>query len=142
MPSSVRVGSRPPRSCLIFSNSSGVRPCSRIISGVMAIGTIAEVVIRESLLSHLHQLFACGIVCVERTLLSAAFDANLLKAGRETDTKIKSGGQECPPCTSVYTVADEVRHRWHRRTYRSRQDCTGEGPHRYRRRPPRRRKAA
>src|SRR5271165_5338162 len=59
MPSSVRVGSRPPRSCLIFSNFSGVRPCSRISSGVMAIGTIAEVVIRESLLSHLHQLFAC-----------------------------------------------------------------------------------
>src|SRR5208283_2338934 len=60
MPSSVRVGSRPPRSCLIFSNSSGVRPCSRIISGVTA--AIAEVVIGESSLSHLHQLFACGFV--------------------------------------------------------------------------------
>src|SRR5271170_3615007 len=36
MPSSVMVGSRPPRSCLIFSYSSGVRPCSRTISGVMA----------------------------------------------------------------------------------------------------------
>src|SRR6266852_741317 len=58
MPSSVRVGSRPPSNCLIFSNSSGVRPCSRIISGVMAT-LIAEVVIRESLLSHLHQFFAC-----------------------------------------------------------------------------------
>src|ERR1017187_6455961 len=42
MPSSVRVGSRPPSKRLIFSNSSGVRPCSRIISGVMA--AIAEVV--------------------------------------------------------------------------------------------------
>src|SRR5246500_5508315 len=45
MPSSVRVGSRPPSSCLIFSYSSGVRPCSRIISGVMAVTLIAEVVI-------------------------------------------------------------------------------------------------
>src|SRR5579862_1615778 len=34
MPNSVMVGSRPPSSCLIFSYSSGVRPCSRIISGV------------------------------------------------------------------------------------------------------------
>src|SRR5882757_10130337 len=42
MPSSVRVGSRPPRSSLIFSYSSGVRPCSRIISGVT--DGIAEVV--------------------------------------------------------------------------------------------------
>src|SRR6476660_5330035 len=33
MPSSVRVGSRPPSSCLIFSYSSGVRPCCRIVSG-------------------------------------------------------------------------------------------------------------
>src|SRR3977135_688794 len=43
MPSSVRVGSRPPSSALIFSYSSGVRPCSRIISGVT--DGIAEVVI-------------------------------------------------------------------------------------------------
>src|SRR5271166_3334038 len=64
MPSSVRVGSRPPSSCLIFSNSSGVRPCSRIISGVTV--AIAEVVIRESLLSHLHQVFACGFVVWSR----------------------------------------------------------------------------
>src|SRR6266852_306300 len=47
MPSSVRVGSRPPSSCLIFSYSSGVRPCSRIISGVTA--GIAEVVITGKL---------------------------------------------------------------------------------------------
>ena len=33
MPSSVRVGSRPPSSCLIFSYSSGVRPCSRMTRG-------------------------------------------------------------------------------------------------------------
>src|SRR5579885_2993607 len=36
MPSSVMVGSRPPRSCLIFSYSSGVRPCCRIVSGEKA----------------------------------------------------------------------------------------------------------
>src|SRR5579859_4925125 len=36
MPSSVSVGSRPPRSCLIFSYSSGVRPCWRSISGEKA----------------------------------------------------------------------------------------------------------
>src|SRR5580698_5909140 len=36
MPSSVSVGSRSPRSCLIFSYSSGVRPCCRRISGVGA----------------------------------------------------------------------------------------------------------
>src|SRR5579863_7034663 len=36
MPNSVMVGSRPPSSCLIFSYSSGVRPCSRTRSGVMA----------------------------------------------------------------------------------------------------------
>src|SRR6266849_848583 len=68
MPSSVRVGSRPPSSCLIFSNSSGVRPCSRIISGVMAVTLIAEVVIGESLLSHLHQFFACGFVRIKKAL--------------------------------------------------------------------------
>src|SRR5208282_5183584 len=36
MPSSVSVGSRPPRSCLIFSYSSGVRPCCRRVSGEKA----------------------------------------------------------------------------------------------------------
>src|SRR5208337_4884838 len=88
MPSSVRVGSRPPSRSLIFSNSSGVRPCSRIISGVTAIGMIAEVVIGKSSLSHLGELFACRFVqrfvekkkregWVERTLLSAAFDVDL-----------------------------------------------------------------
>src|SRR5580692_3294096 len=45
MPSSVMVGSRPPRSCLIFSYSSGVRPCSRTISGVMA--RVVTVVMRR-----------------------------------------------------------------------------------------------
>src|SRR5579859_4419538 len=38
MPSSVRVGSRPPRSCLIFSYSSGVRPCWRMVSREQAGG--------------------------------------------------------------------------------------------------------
>src|ERR1700722_4003426 len=33
MPSSVIVGSRSPRSCLIFSYSSAVRPCCRRVSG-------------------------------------------------------------------------------------------------------------
>src|ERR1700690_3031532 len=33
MPSSVIVGSRPPRSCFIFSYSSRVRPCCRMVSG-------------------------------------------------------------------------------------------------------------
>src|SRR5580700_6026499 len=45
IPSSVMVGSRPPRSCLIFSYSSGVRPCSRTISGVMA--SVEAVVMRK-----------------------------------------------------------------------------------------------
>src|SRR6266851_8865357 len=36
MPSSVSEGSRPPRSCLIFSYSSSVRPCCRSVSGVKA----------------------------------------------------------------------------------------------------------
>src|SRR5271168_2185966 len=36
MPSSVMVGSRPPRSCLIFSYSSGGRPCCRRVSGEKA----------------------------------------------------------------------------------------------------------
>src|SRR5712692_9473180 len=35
MPSSVSVGSRPPRSCLIFAYSSGVKPCSWTSSEVM-----------------------------------------------------------------------------------------------------------
>src|SRR5579862_3423214 len=43
MPSSVSVGSRPPSSCLIFSYSSGVIPCSRTTSGVMT--AVAAVVI-------------------------------------------------------------------------------------------------
>src|SRR5580692_9667274 len=36
MPSSVMVGSRPPSSCFTFPYSSGVSPCSRTSSGVMA----------------------------------------------------------------------------------------------------------
>src|SRR6202035_3278111 len=36
MPNSVIVGSRPPRRAFTFSYSSGVRPCSRTISGVIA----------------------------------------------------------------------------------------------------------
>src|SRR2546429_2135443 len=76
MPSSVRVGSRPPSSCLIFSNSSGVRPCSRIISGVMAIGVIAEVVI-GNLYCRISTNFSHANsyqVCVERAPSPAAFD--------------------------------------------------------------------
>src|ERR1700729_659139 len=45
IPNSVIVGSRPPRSCLTFSYSSGVRPCSRTISGVMA--RVETVVMRK-----------------------------------------------------------------------------------------------
>src|SRR5579862_6593796 len=51
IPSSVSVGSRPSRNCLIFSNSSGVRPCSRTISGVRA--PVGGLVIGELLFSHL-----------------------------------------------------------------------------------------
>src|SRR5882672_6250016 len=58
MPSSVRVGSRPPSSCLIFSYSSGVRPCSRIISGVTA--GIAEVVITGKLYCRILGEFLAG----------------------------------------------------------------------------------
>src|SRR6202008_4241515 len=36
MPSSVIVGLRPPRSCLIFSYSAGVSPCCRMVSGEKA----------------------------------------------------------------------------------------------------------
>src|SRR6185295_1702815 len=45
MPSSVSDGSRPPSSCLIFSYSCGVMPCSRISSGVIeefAVETMAD----------------------------------------------------------------------------------------------------
>src|SRR6202140_1075541 len=76
MPSSVRVGSRPPSSCLIFSNSSGVRPCSRIISGVMALGVIAEVVI-GNLYFRISPHFSHANsyqFCVERAPSPAAFD--------------------------------------------------------------------
>src|SRR5579859_925692 len=50
MPSSVRVGSRPPRSCLIFSYSSGVRPCWRMVSREKA--EVKEVGMEALLLSH------------------------------------------------------------------------------------------
>src|SRR5215831_16973402 len=50
MPSSVIVGSRPPRSCLIFSYSSSVRPCCRRTSGEKA--EVKEVAMEELLLSH------------------------------------------------------------------------------------------
>src|SRR5215469_12129441 len=46
MPSSVSVGSRPPSSCWILAYSSGVSPCSRISSGVMA--GVAELVMGGS----------------------------------------------------------------------------------------------
>src|SRR6266446_2894393 len=117
MPSSVRVGSRPPSSCLILLNSSGVRPCSRIISGVMAIGVIAEVVI-GNLYCRISTNFSHANsyqVYVERTLLSAAFDVD-----PELEVKInprsKAAAKSTRP-THVYTVADEVRNRRHRRTY-------------------------
>src|SRR2546429_77046 len=51
MPSSVSDGSRPPKRCLTFSYSSGVSPCSRMTSGVIAGG--AATGIREALFSHL-----------------------------------------------------------------------------------------
>src|SRR6202030_2659943 len=44
MPSSVIVGSRCPRSCLIFSYSSGVRPCCLLVSGGKA--EVKEVALR------------------------------------------------------------------------------------------------
>src|SRR5579872_2655550 len=50
MPSSVSVGSRSPRSCLIFSYSSDVRPCCRRVSGENA--EVKEVGMEELLLSH------------------------------------------------------------------------------------------
>src|SRR5271166_306241 len=132
MPSSVRVGSRPLSNSLIFSNSSGVRPCSRIISGVMAMGLIAELVIGESSLSHLAELFACGIVTtflkkkaprVERTLLSAAVDLDRVEfttsdqLESKSPPRSKAAGEGARPTLPVYTVADEVSHRRHRRTY-------------------------
>src|ERR1700741_4615271 len=51
MPSSVIVGLRPPRSCLIFSYSAGVSPCCRMVSGEKA--EVKEVGMEELLLSHL-----------------------------------------------------------------------------------------
>src|ERR1700758_2198535 len=51
IPSSVILGSRPPRSCLIFSYSSGVSPCCRMVSGEKA--EVKEVGMEELLLSHL-----------------------------------------------------------------------------------------
>src|SRR5260370_37663998 len=138
MASSVRVGWRPPSSCLIFSNSSGVRPCSRIISGVMAVTLIAEVVIGNlycrisTNFSHANS-YPCR---VERAPSPAAFDVAL-----DPDFELISSLQ-LSELASVYTVADEVCHRRHRRTYRSRQNGAGESPDRHGCRPPRRRKAA
>src|ERR1700686_547073 len=134
MPSSVRVGSRPPSSCLTFSNSSGVRPCSRTISGVMAVTLTAEVGI-----GNLHCRISTNFshansyqVCVERAPSPAAFDVAV-----DPDFDLISSSQ-LSELASVYTVADEVRHRRHRRTYRSRQNSASESPDRHRYRPPRR----
>ena len=49
IPSSVRVGSRPPSSCLILSYSSGVRPCSRMSSGVMT-GAADRLIVGSSII--------------------------------------------------------------------------------------------
>jgi hypothetical protein len=56
------------------------------------------------------------LVCVERTLLSAAFDVDLCRLGEDIDrelktkgntkTKIKGGGQECPPYMGRSTTSD------------------------------------
>jgi len=51
----VKVGSRPPRSCLIFSYSSGVRPCCRRVSGEKA--EVKEVAMKVFVLSHFAELF-------------------------------------------------------------------------------------
>src|SRR5208282_1866362 len=126
MPSSVRVGSRPPSRCLIFSNSSGVRPCSRIISGVMA--AIAEVVMSGKSYCRISTNFS--------HVDSSKNRRNGINTKIEIKPKTKGGGRGRPPHTAVYTVADEVRHRRHGRTYRSREDGAGESPDRHRCRPP------
>src|SRR5438034_1396625 len=60
MPSSVMVGSRPPRSFLTFSYSSGVRPCSCTTSGVMARVDDRVIGARELLLSHFTPMLIRG----------------------------------------------------------------------------------
>src|SRR5437867_6434353 len=60
MPSSVIVGSRPPSSFLTFSYSSGVRPCWRMRSPVMA-GVAKEVIRSEEHTSELQSPY--DIVC-------------------------------------------------------------------------------
>jgi hypothetical protein len=108
---------------------------------------IAEVVIGEFLLSHPNQLFACGFVPQgEKTCVRKGFARARpcdrppgLRFGRRGAAPDAAGSPR-GIAPAVYTVADEVGHRRHRRTYRSRQDVAGQSPDRHRCRPPRRRK--
>src|SRR6202040_3104303 len=118
MPSSVSVGSLPPRSCLIFLYSSAVMPCCRRVSGEMA--GVMEVAMGN-------------LYC--RTL-------KLSEEGRFGGTRKKPLHPACAfefrretgPSGNIHT--DEIHHRRDRGTHRPRQNRTGKGFDWDRRRPP------
>src|SRR5580765_5873536 len=98
MPSSVSVGSRPPRSCLIFSYSSSVRPCCRMVSGEKA--EVKEVGM-ESLYCR------------------------ILECGSDRGSWAGNSGLE-EPCLLGFSK-HEIDYRRHRGTYRPRQNRAGQG---------------
>src|ERR1017187_3837345 len=105
MPRSVAVGSRPPSSCLIFSNSSGVSPCSRIISGVMA--EIAAVVMMGKFYCRILNEFLHGDL---HKILGG------LGAGFALREELASGARSTPtfltfrPCAKESFPSRTVRH--------------------------------
>src|SRR5215469_17591059 len=101
MPSSVMVGSRPPRSCLIFSYSSSVRPCCRIVSGEKA--EVKEVGMEE-------------LYC------------RILGCNRYRVLRREEGPFSRHPAT---ILEDEIDHRRYCGTYRSREDGAGKSVDRY-----------
>src|SRR5579872_2643091 len=131
MPSSVMEGSRPPRSCLTFSYSSGVRPRSRTISGVIArMGTVVMGKLYCRILKRgwIEKAFE------SRSLTDSKVSEKFLAPRNPTRFSQDQGNSDVSGKARSYTVANEIRHRRHRRPHRPRQNRAGEGAHRYRRR--------
>src|SRR5437764_6057970 len=107
MPSSVSVGSRPPSSCLIFSNSSDVRPCSWMSSGVRA--RVADKFIG-----------ALKFYCRTATQIESS---EFLPVGwPRAMPSNHADGEATLQKAADYTVLDEIHHRRHGRTHRPRKN--------------------
>src|SRR5271155_1123848 len=123
MPSSVSVGSRSPRSFLIFSYSSAVKPCCRRVSAEKA-------EVREVVMGKLY----CR---TSEAALEGSF-GGVMRKFQATSCPSNPYAGYLP----VRFPPDEIHHCRNCRPHRPRQDGAGKGANRNRCRPPERRKAS